>query len=102
LIELSETPTRNFLFLLCGLPFSGKSTLARALTEKFNIDHVEVDRHLDVTMKSVIPGPEDWLPAYRMAITEIRESLEAGRSVVFDAVGHHRRHRQRMQRIAQT
>lgn len=89
------------LFLLCGLPFSGKSTLSRALRKRFGIEHVEVDRYVEELVgTSRRPEPSDWLPAYRLAIEEIRTQLKAGNPVVFDAVGHRRNHRRRMQRLA--
>jgi predicted kinase len=100
-LPIVTAPAGPHLFLLCGLPFSGKSTMSRALSERFGIPHVEVDRYVVGTFgQDRKPEPRDWLPAYRIAIDEIRSHLREGRSVVFDAVGHRRRHRHRMRRLA--
>lgn len=89
------------IFLLCGLPFAGKSTMGRALSERFGLAHVEVDRYMRESIEQgVEPTPSVWLPAYRLAMEEIRRCLDAGRSAVFDAVGHRRKHRERMRRLA--
>lgn len=75
--------------------------MSRALSERFGLVHVEVDKHaVGKGDDPLDPGPGDWLPAYRTAMSEIRACLGEGRSVVFDAVGHKRKHRDRMRRLA--
>jgi predicted kinase len=91
------------LFLLCGLPFSGKSTLGRALQARHGIVHVEVDRHhLDgrIDFEDRRVERAEWIAAYRAAYTQVEEALGAGRPVVFDAVSYRRTQRDRTRRIA--
>jgi len=93
------------LFLLCGLPFSGKSTLGRALQERLGIVHVEVDRHhldgrTDFDERPVELA--EWIAAYRAAYQLVDDTLDTGKSVVFDAVSYRRSHRERVRRIAAT
>lgn len=57
------------MIMLCGTPFSGKSTLARALAERFGLAHIEIDRAY--TRRGVLQEPgdqlgeNDWLVAFR-------------------------------------
>jgi len=94
---------RRHLFLLCGLPFSGKSTLGRAMQKQLGIVHVEVDQfhgagRLPVEERQV--EREEWIAAYRAAYRQVETELESGRSVVFDAVSYRRTQRERIRRIA--
>jgi predicted kinase len=91
------------LFILCGLPFSGKSTLARAMAERLGVVHVELDsvhgeRGLD--LREGLPTREDWIEAYKRSYRKLDQVLAGGHSVVFDATSYRRVHRQRLARIA--
>jgi predicted kinase len=91
------------LFLLCGLPFSGKSTMGCALSKQLGIVHVEVDRHHfdgDIAFVKRRLERADWIAAYRAAYGRADEALSAGMSVVFDAVSYRRLQRDRVRRIA--
>lgn len=88
------------LFVLCGLPFAGKSTMGRALHERLGVSHVEVDRYLGGSVGGQRVGRPEWIDAYRLAYREVETELAAGRSVVFDAVGYRRVQRERARRIA--
>src|SRR5215212_10518349 len=96
-------PMTQHLFLLCGLPFSGKSTMGRALETQLGIVHIEVDRHhLDrdgAFPERRVQRPE-WISAYRAAYAQVEAALDAGKSVVFDAVSFRRVQRDRIRRIA--
>jgi predicted kinase len=94
---------RQHLFLLCGLPFSGKSTLGRALQKRLGIVHVEVDRfHREGRNELVERSIEraDWIAAYQEAYRKVESALDQGQSVVFDAVSYRRTQRDRIRRIA--
>jgi predicted kinase len=91
------------LFILCGLPFSGKSTLARAMAERLGVVHIELDsvhgeRGLDLNGEP--PTREDWIEAYRRSFRKLDNVLADGHSAVFDATSYRRVHRQRLARIA--
>jgi predicted kinase len=82
------------LIYTCGYPFSGKSTLARAIAEATGYSLVEVDAHTVST--------ESWRDAYVAAYSEMRNHLATGHSVVLDSVAHTRKNRYRLHRIAAT
>ena len=95
---------RQRLLVTCGLPFSGKSTLSRALPAELGIAHVEVDAlH---TRHGLRPGVDpieraDWIAAYQRGYAELEVILREGRSAVFDAVSYRRLQRNRVRRVAE-
>jgi predicted kinase len=94
---------RQRLFVLCGLPFSGKSTLARAMTDRLDVVNVEVDRVHAERNRDLSARPltrDDWIAAYRISFKRLKETLRQGRSAVFDATSYRRIQRQRLRRIA--
>lgn len=88
------------LIATVGLPFSGKSTLARALARTLPAELVE----LDVATGDVPALADDavaWIERYRLAHEQIRRVLtESDEFVVFDAVNHRRHQRDRLRNIA--
>ncbi len=88
---------------MCGLPFAGKSTLARELAARLGFVHLELDA-VNVERGAGLEGGvntrEDWLVAYRESYCRLDNLLEAGRSVVFDATSFRRAHRERLRRAA--
>ena len=75
------------LILLCGLPFAGKSTLARVLAARTGarliaLDSINGDRGLGLDGADITP--EQWDATYAEALRRIAESLAAGEPVVYD------------------
>ena len=95
---------QQHLLITCGVPFSGKSTLSRALAAQLGVAHVEIDAlH---TRHGLRPGVDpieraDWIAAYQRGYAELEEALRAGRSAVFDAVSYRRLQRNRVRRVAE-
>jgi len=72
---------------MCGLPFAGKSTLARQLAERTGarvvvLDAINGERGLGLD-GAAIP-PDEWRRTYDEAYRRIAEQLSAGHSVIFD------------------
>ena len=87
---------------LSGLPFAGKSTLARALAARLGATLIEVDR-LIAGREALPPGPVPdrlWFAAYRQAEALLRAELSAGRRVVYDGVNFRWVQREKLRRIA--
>ena len=85
----------QWLLFTCGYPFSGKSTLSAAIGDRLDFDVVSVDAQFEVG------GVETWLDAFLAAHRGLDGALSAGRSVVFDSVGHTRKNRERLRRRAE-
>ncbi|MEA2584201.1 MAG: hypothetical protein QOF33_2286 [Thermomicrobiales bacterium] len=99
----NDVRTHPRLYVLCGLPFSGKSTLARAMEHRLNLVHVEVDRvHAErgLALNGWIPSRGDWIAAYRASYRRLEEALRDGKSVVFDATSYRKIQRRRLRRMA--
>ncbi len=87
---------------LSGLPFAGKSTLARSLATALGATLIEVDRLVE-GREVLPPGPVPdrlWLAAYRQAETLVRAELAGGRRVVYDGVNFRWVQREKLRRVA--
>jgi predicted kinase len=74
------------LYLLCGLAFSGKSTLAAAISKQVgaavvSLDEINASRGLYGGLG--IPD-EEWGRTHAEALQQVEAALQAGRSVVVD------------------
>lgn len=91
------------LIVMCGLPFAGKSTLARELAATAGAAHVEIDR-INMDRAAGLNGAEidadTWATTYAEAFRQIERHLVAGRSVIFDATNYTRRQRDDARAIA--
>ena len=94
---------RPSLYIMCGLPFSGKTTIARALASRCDFVHLDLDAL--ARAKSLFPeegiNDEQWSQMFREAYQQIALILTSGNSVVFDAVNYDRAGRDRLRMIAQ-
>jgi len=74
------------LLIICGLSFSGKSTLGKAITERFDYEQVDVDETkinlYGQSIKDEDLYPEDWARIYTETDKLIEKLLKSGKSVV--------------------
>src|SRR5712692_962169 len=85
---LIVTTNEPCLYILCGLPFTGKTTLARAFERQLGIALVELDdinRVRGVGLHGEAISPEEWDGTYAEAYRQLDTFLAAGQSVLFDA-----------------
>jgi predicted kinase len=74
-------------YILCGLPFAGKSTLAVALRQRFGytiiaIDAINHERGLGIAAPIF---PQDWDDTDAEAKQRLERTLAAGEKAIFDA-----------------
>lgn len=96
-------PVPPALMILCGLPFSGKSTLGRALSDAIGADHVEIDQIVISQGGSFTSGPLSnivWVAASKEGHQRLDRLLATGRSVIWDAVSFRWSHREKLRRLA--
>ena len=77
------------LIILCGQPYAGKTTLGRAIVDKFGYETVDVDvtkEHLyGLGLKDDDLTHEQWVKIYEETDQQIADYLQAGRNVVDDS-----------------
>lgn len=90
------------LIIVCGLPGTGKTTLAAALAEKLGAGHISSD----VTRKRMFSRPtysEDEKEAvYKRMAEEAANALSEGRDAIADATFYRASERARFRRIAES
>jgi len=72
--------TRDTLYLLCGLAFSGKSTLAAALAERLDAKVVSLD---EINARRDLWGgdgvaDDEWAATHRQALREVEDHMRRG------------------------
>ncbi len=91
-------PDPPLLVAMCGIPFSGKSTIARELGDRCGLALVSVDaivreRNIDVGSQ------RGWAKAMAEGLARTRRLLAEGQAVVYDNANHSRRNRDRCRRL---
>jgi endonuclease-3 related protein len=89
------------ILILCGLPLSGKTTIARNLAKLFDADLIEVDA-VGTSLGYQTRDEEVWQRIFSEAEKSMRAGLKAGRTVIFDATNYRRAFRKRLLAIATT
>ena len=96
------TSRRPTLILLSGLPGTGKTTFARALSERLAFEHVESD----AIRRGLAPHPRytsgESGAVFARAEASARAALTAGRHALLDATNLTQRDRKRFVRLAET
>lgn len=72
------------LYILTGLPYSGKTTLRNELIKSFGFSIVSVDDINDEKGVGVPETQEVWDWSYSEAYRRLKESLEQGKTTIFD------------------
>lgn len=73
------------LYIVTGLPFSGKTTLITQLIKKMNLQVVSVDEFLSKDQYIIEDMTQnDWNKVYSQAFEKLERMLQKGQSVVFD------------------
>ena len=91
------------LYILCGLPFAGKTTLSKALVSELGLSRVSIDdlnneRGIWNDEKGL--SPEEWADVYNEAYRRIEALLSQGKSVVDDNANFTRAQRDHLRAIA--
>ena len=78
------------LIIVCGLPGTGKTTLAKALSERFSAVHLSSDRIRKEMMASPTYNPDEKARVYEELVMRVAGLLEAGENVIADATFYRR------------
>jgi predicted kinase len=91
------------LFILCGLPFAGKTTLAKALQERLGfarVDMDEINARKGVGLHGEAIEQVEWDRTYAESYRKLEQWLQAGQSVLFDAANFTKAQRDHLRSIA--
>lgn len=96
----------NKLYILCGIPFSGKSTLAKAISntlgyEVVDLDEVKFELYGNDTRDSDLQQKE-WDKIYKEMYERIENFLREGKTVIHDAGNFTKKERDQVRQIATT
>jgi predicted kinase len=91
---------------MSGLPFSGKSTLSRAISERLDIPRISFDETWIQIEKDqgVVPGSDDierWKYINKVCEENARKLLIEGTSVVYDNLGSNFEQRDKIRQLAE-
>ncbi len=92
----------NKLYIMCGLAFSGKSTLARKIAEHTGSKLVAFDKiWVEKDKEKPVPkGTDGWRYIRDVAQEEVSSALRASNSVVYDDNNPKKEHREELRRVA--
>ena len=94
----------NKLYILCGLPFSGKTTLAKTLVSKLSFTRIDLDEiKFSIFGKDITDDDIDqngWDKIYLQMYQDIERELKMGKIVVHDTGNFTRNERNLVKNIA--
>lgn len=95
--------TLNMLYILIGLPYSGKTTLTQELVSRLGFSKVSIDdvineRELEVEKMT----QKDWNEVYSEGYVKVKTLLREGKTVVLDLANLKRSERQTAKNIAKS
>lgn len=76
----------NTLYILCGLPYAGKTTLRKELIKRFGFDFVSMDEIMQKhdMWRPDHPTQEDWNVGYSEGYDQLKKLLKEKRDVILD------------------
>lgn len=94
---------KQFLYIVTGLPFAGKTTLTKKLVEQFGFEVASVDEMLEKG-KFVVEkmSDDDWGIVYTQAFDKLKQLLKEGKTVIFDGGSLKRSERNTLKSIAES
>ncbi len=87
---------------MCGLAFSGKSTLSRKIADYISADLIAFDKlWVEEDKEKPVPkNAEGWRQIRDLAKEKVLASLKAGKSVVYDDNNPKKEHREELRKVA--
>lgn len=105
IIELVSNSSKT-LWILCGLPYSGKSFLAKKIMEKIGIEFVSIDDILsekgyDWNINK-LPDASGWQEVFDISYAKARKALVLGKNVLYDSTNHTKVSRDTLREVAKS
>jgi len=97
-----EQSMKQTLYIVTGLPFSGKTTLSKELIQRFGFEIASVDEMLDKGHYVVeTMSYDDWGVVYDQAFEKLEQLLKDSKTVIFDGGSLKKNERQALKNVAE-
>ncbi len=92
------------LWILCGLPYSGKTYTGKNILEQtscvyVSIDNILAELHYDWNANK-LPDEAGWRKVFDISYQQTQEALQKGLSVLYDSTNHTRASRDKLREVA--
>ena len=92
------------LFVLCGLPYSGKTYVARQILAATECRYVSIDEILERLgydwEANRLPDADGWKNVFQISYDESDHALQGGKSVLYDSTNHTKASRDVLREVA--
>lgn len=96
--------SQKTLFILCGLPYAGKSFIAKELQKHTDIACVSIDKifqeHGFNWNANLLPNTEEWQNIFNQSYIETGETLSEGKNVLYDSTNHTSASRDELRKVS--
>jgi len=90
------------LYIMVGLPYSGKTTLRHVLAKRFGFGVVSVDEIIAERWQKIERmSPADWNSVYQETYSRLKRLLADSRTVIFDSCNLYQHEREGARRVAE-
>jgi predicted kinase len=97
---------KKVLYILCGLPYAGKSYFVNSLTDKTNISVVSIDKIFNNNgfdwNNNNLPSSTEWERIFEESYQIVRAKLTMGENVLYDSTNHTKVSRDMLRAVAST
>lgn len=92
---------KSKLYIITGLPYSGKSVLSRELIKRFGFAYASVDDEIIKSgYEASTMSQQDWNDVYARAFGKLESLLNSGNTTIFDGASLKRSERDMLRKIA--
>src|SRR3989344_4387326 len=103
LIQSINNPHKT-LWILCGLPYSGKTYIGKKILEQASCIYVSIDAILETLHydwnTNKLPDTEGWKKVFDISYQQTKEALEKGLNVLYDSTNHTKASRDKLREVA--
>lgn len=104
IIELVKSKTK-ILFILCGLPYSGKTYVAKKIVAATQCAFVSIDdifhAHGYDWNTNTLPDEKGWAEIFEISYDQTRDALRKSKTVLYDSTNHTRASRDELRAVAE-
>lgn len=97
--------SQKTLWILCGLPYSGKTYISNKIVESVSISYISIDHILEELGfdwdTGRLPDADGWKRVFDISYERSKESLKNNLNVLYDSTNHTKASRDVLRKVAQ-